>query len=222
MTALKPQPPPDIIKSPIVAEFFYIEALREDEYLEEDDDIWSYDPFIPFEDLPQEGDELGFDDLSKWAVPENWGTDDPQEPADVSISGDEPDEPDESEVDAPDSKGGDLSIDSIVGTYYNSGNSYTRKSDDEWEEVPADLYLEVSKVSDTQIDIMYSETGKNMPEPLNYDPSTGIATVTYDPGEIVKPATYTAEFTDLGLGRYAVHFYMDWAGPFADINAEKG
>ena len=120
-----------------------------------------------------------------------------------------------------DAKGGELSIDSIVGTYYNSGNSYITKSN-EWQEAPQDLFLEVYKVSDTQINIKISMTGKSVAEPLDYDPSTGIATVTYK-AEGVAAATYTSTFTDLGSNRYAIHFVMDWGGElYFDINCEKG
>ena len=65
----------------------YIKEMKENGYIEEGDDIWDYDPFMPFEDFPQDGDEIGFDDLSMWAKPDMPG-DGSEETLDTNKGGD--------------------------------------------------------------------------------------------------------------------------------------
>ena len=47
----------------------YLDEMHDKGFIDDDDGIWDYDPFMPFEDFPQDGDEIGFDDLSMWAKP---------------------------------------------------------------------------------------------------------------------------------------------------------
>lgn len=85
----------------------FLEEMAEKGYLEDDDELWAYDPFMPIEDFPEDGDELGFDDFSMWAKPdmpgEDWDDDDNNS---SSVEEEEVEPQDEGE---PNVSGGDIS-----------------------------------------------------------------------------------------------------------------
>ena len=75
----------------------YLEEMKDKGYISGDDEIWDYDPFMPFEDFPQDGDEIGFEDLSMWAKPEKpYDDDDSGSEEDPDNDNEEPD-PDDGE-----------------------------------------------------------------------------------------------------------------------------
>ena len=47
----------------------FLQEMNDKGLIDPYDDIWDYEPFMPIEDFPEDGDELGFDDIANWAKP---------------------------------------------------------------------------------------------------------------------------------------------------------
>lgn len=145
----------------------FVDALIKDGYIDEDDDLFSYHPFIPPEYLPQEGDDLGFDDISNWAVPDMPGEDWDEPETDAAEKPDEKDEEDNEENDEEESG---LSSSRVVGSYSLRGqytwtdtNNGTSGTDSD------DLDVKVTAVDETTL--TFEAEGEQFN--VDYDPSTG-------------------------------------------------
>ena len=100
----------------------YLEEMHDKGFIDDDDGIWDYDPFMPFEDFPQDGDEIGFDDLSMWATP--------MTPFDDDVITEEADEEEEDEEDEEEptsetatettTQGADQYLEDFMGSWYTS------------------------------------------------------------------------------------------------------
>ena len=189
------------------------EWLKEGEYTDGQGNIYDKDGNL----VKGANDAAGFDDPSSWAKPEQPYEDAPAEttpPAETV-----PVEP------APAPSGGGLAIENIVGTYHDVGGSYYRTVNEEWKEVwlpTPDYTLDVFDAGGGKINSTLSVTGKSMPEPLSYDPATGVATLSYKSEGIAVPMVYTLTFTDLGGGKVSLHVVSDWGGDqWMDLHCEK-
>ena len=97
----------------------YLEEMHDKGFIDDDDGIWDYDPFMPFEDFPQDGDEIGFDDLSMWAKPMTPFEDDETttEEATTEETGEEEEETTEATTETT-TQGADQYIEDFMGDWY--------------------------------------------------------------------------------------------------------
>ena len=99
----------------------YLEEMHDKGFIDDDDGIWDYDPFMPFEDFPQDGDEIGFDDLSMWAKPMTPFEDDETTTEEATTEETEEEEEEEETTEATTettTQGADQYIEDFMGDWY--------------------------------------------------------------------------------------------------------
>ena len=169
----------------------YLEEMNDKGLIDPYDDIWDYDPFMPIEDFPEDGDELGFDDIANWAKPDMPYEESGDNPDDEG----EPAQPGDDEgFDNPDTNG--IPMSDILGLYPGTiAYSYIDGHGTGWgvpREGTFEFYLKDGK--------LYAKAGNRKLGPIDYDAATGTAAYTREdntwPDGSPRPMLYEFHFID--------------------------